>query len=304
MFQLRLHCPLESVELIGDVLMEYGALSISTCDADADTDAEQAVFGEPGMPPPAAGWNTNLLLALFSSESQARDAASLLAAQDFFTGSQLLDIDSVPEQDWVRTSQAQFEPIAITPDFWIVPSWHNTPGAAQTVIRLDPGVAFGTGTHPTTAMCLRWIAGNTERIAHKRIMDYGCGSGILAIAAALHHAAHVDAVDIDAAAVQAAQHNATRNDVRIHARAAAADSTDNHGATATYDAVLANILATPLKLLAPLLCRQLAPGGHLLLAGVLERQEQELQQAYLPYLHLSVIDTRDGWILMHGQKNR
>lgn len=310
MFQLRLHCPLDTVETVSDALMEYGALSVSTCDADAGTDAEQALFGEPGMPAPAGGWQTNLLLALFGTERQARDTASLLAAQDFAADVQLLDIEAVPDQDWVRISQSQFEPIPVTPDFWIVPSWHDTPQAARTIIRLDPGVAFGTGTHPTTSMCLRWIAGNADCVAHKRVMDYGCGSGILAIAAALHHAAHVHAVDIDTAAVQATRQNAEHNGVTVHARTATADSntdtdssTDSNAGSSAYDTVLANILATPLKLLAPLLCRQLKPGGNLILSGILERQAQELQHAYQPYLSLSVIDTTDGWILMHGQKS-
>lgn len=307
MFQLRLHCPLDTVDIISDTLMEYGALSVSTRDADAGTDAEQALFGEPGMPAPATGWQANLLLALFGTESQARDAASLLAAQDFLAQAQLLDIEPVPEQDWVRITQSQFQPVPITSDFWIVPSWHDTPDEAQTVIRLDPGVAFGTGTHPTTAMCLRWIASNTEHIAHKRVMDYGCGSGILAIAAALHHAARTDAVDIDTAAVQATLQNAERNGVSVHAQTATTDSDANNNtgshADSGYDVVLANILATPLKLLAPLLCRQLAAGGHLMLSGILERQAQELQDVYQPYIQLSVIDTTDGWILMHGQKN-
>lgn len=301
MFQLQLRCPLESVDIIGDALMEFGALSVSTQDADANTDAEQALFGEPGMPAPATGWNDNLLLALFSSEKQARETASLLAAQDFFANAELLDIEAVPEQDWVRITQAQFDPIPITPSFWIVPSWHDTPDAAKTVIKLDPGVAFGTGTHPTTSMCLRWIANNAETMAGKQVMDYGCGSGILGIAAALHGAAHVDAVDIDAAAVTSTHQNATANGVQVHASTPTV--AEDTASAQHYDIVLANILATPLKVLAPLLTQLVAQNGQLLLSGILERQAEELQTAYQPYIQLSVADTRNGWILMHGQKS-
>jgi ribosomal protein L11 methyltransferase len=183
-----------------------------------------------------------------------------------------------------------------------VPSWHEPPAQARRVIRLDPGLAFGTGTHPTTRMCLRWIAqqaaraqaGGTGRLG-PRVLDYGCGSGILAIAAALHGAPEVDAVDIEAAAVQATQANAQANGVTLHAGLPAA-------AAGSYALVLANILATPLKLLAPLLCGHLAPGGQLVLAGILDRQAVELQAAYAPWLALEVSDHEDGWILMTGRR--
>lgn len=304
MFQLRLRCPLDSVNVVSDALMEFGALSVSTQDADANTDAEQALFGEPGMPAPATGWNDNLLLALFSTEEDARDTASLLAAQDFFASAELLDIEAVPEQDWVRITQAQFDPIPITPSFWIVPSWHDTPDAAKTVIKLDPGVAFGTGTHPTTSMCLRWIANNSTTVEGKNVMDYGCGSGILGIAAALHGAARVDAVDIDAAAVASTHQNATANGVQVHANTPTVEDTENSKDNEyNHDIVLANILATPLKVLAPLLTELVAKNGQLLLSGILERQAEELQKAYEPYIQLSVVDALDGWILMRGQKS-
>jgi ribosomal protein L11 methyltransferase len=190
-------------------------------------------------------------------------------------------------------TQSQFEPVEITPSFWIVPTWHEVPAAATHVIRLDPGLAFGTGTHPTTRMCLRWIAG--QNLAGQRVLDYGCGSGILAIGAALHGAAQVDAVDIDEAAVQSTQANAAANGVHL-----AAGLPDL--AQGVYDTVLANILATPLKVLAPLLCSHVQPGGALVLAGVLERQTEELQRAYAPYLPLDVADTEDGWVLLVARR--
>jgi ribosomal protein L11 methyltransferase len=289
MFELRLLCPEDRVETVSDALEALDALSVSVEDADAQTPAEQALFGEPGMPPPKEGWQRSLLVALFPTEVAAQEAGQLLAAQDFFAGCKLLGIAPVPEQDWVRLTQSQFEPVEITPDFWIVPSWHEPPAAARQVIRLDPGLAFGTGTHPTTRMCLRWIARHPP--AGQRVLDYGCGSGILAIGAAKHGAQAVDAVDIDEAAVRSTLANAEANGVQL--RAGLPELADGR-----YGTVLANILATPLKVLAPLLCSRVAPGGRLVLAGILERQADELKAAYAPWCALDVTDSADGWILM------
>ena len=293
MFELRLLSPEDRVEAISDALDALEALSVSVEDADAQTAAEQALFGEPGMPPPKDGWQSSRILALFADEAAAREAAVLLAAQDFFEGCKVLGVVEVADQDWVRLTQSQFTPVEITPEFWIVPTWHEVPPEARTVIRLDPGLAFGTGTHPTTRMCLRWIAANAP--VGPRVLDYGCGSGILAIGAALHGAAQVDAVDIDEAAVGATQDNAAANGVTLSAGLPDA-------AQGVYDTVLANILATPLKVLAPLLCQHVAAGGALVLAGVLERQTAELQEAYAPYLALDVADAEDGWVLLVARR--
>lgn len=293
MFELRLICPEDRVEPLSDALEALEALSVSVEDADAETDAERALFGEPGLPPPAQSWSRSRMVTLFGDEAQARDAARLLALQDFWEGCEVASIAPVPEQDWVRLTQSQFEPVPITPSFWIVPTWHEVPAGATEVIRLDPGLAFGTGTHPTTRMCLRWIAAHPPR--GQRVLDYGCGSGILAIGAALHGAASVDAVDIDEAAVQATIDNASANGVQL-----VAGLPDQ--ASGVYDTVLANILATPLKVLAPLLAGHVAPGGALVLAGVLERQTAELQAAYRPWLSLEVADTEDGWVLLVARR--
>jgi ribosomal protein L11 methyltransferase len=288
MFELRLMCPEDRVESLSDALDALDALSVSVEDADAQTDAEQALFGEPGMPAPKGGWNRSRVIALFEREAQAREASELLQAQNFFSGCQVLGVNVVPDQDWVRLTQSQFAPVEITPEFWIVPTWHEPPAQARQVIRLDPGLAFGTGTHPTTRMCLRWIAGHPMPA---RVLDYGCGSGILAIGASKHGAQEVVAVDIDEAAVQSTELNAEANHVRL-----IAGLPDKAGGT--FGLVLANILATPLKVLAPLLCAHVAQGGHLVLAGILARQADELMAAYAPYCQLSVSDTEDGWILM------
>ncbi len=299
MYELLLLAPQDCVETVSDALIdELGALSVSVEDADADTPVEQAMFGEPGMPAPRGGWRRSVVRALFTDEPAARDAAALLLAQDWTTGLRLDSVLPVPEQDWVRLTQSQFAPVEISAGFWIVPSWHQPPAEAPRVIRLDPGLAFGTGTHPTTQMCLRWIAAHaaTEAPAWTRVLDYGCGSGILAIGAALHGALDIEAVDIDPAAVQSTESNAGNNGVGL--RAGTPEIAQGH-----YALVLANILATPLKLLAPLLAERLAPGGTLVLAGILERQADELKAAYAPWLSLRVSDTQDGWILMTARRD-
>ncbi len=301
MFELGLICPQDSVEPLSDALDALDALSVSVEDADAQADAEQALFGEPGMPPPKDGWQRSRVLALFATDALAQEAATLLKAQDFFVDCKILGVHAVPEQDWVRLTQSQFAPVEITPEFWIVPTWHEPPAQARQIIRLDPGLAFGTGTHPTTRMCLRWIARQGQRApvpgksvsnpAWSRVLDYGCGSGILAIAAAKFGASDVDAVDIDTAAVESTVLNAQANHVTVNAGL----PDQVHG---LYQTVLANILATPLRLLAPLLCARVAPGGALVLAGILERQADELKAAYSPHATLEVSDAEDGWVLM------
>ena len=327
MFELIVLAPDAQVETLSDALDALDALSVSVEDADAQTPAEQALFGEPGMPPPKAGWERSRMVSLFNSEAGARDAAAVLAAQDFFSDCRLVAIQAVPEQDWVRLTQSQFTPVEITPEFWIVPSWHQPPAQARQIIRLDPGLAFGTGTHPTTRMCLRWISGAPTLVASRtalppeganfprggpsenslvpdlvprriplgRVLDYGCGSGILAIAAAKFGASAIDAVDIDEAAVQSTRANAEANHVNLNA--GLPDQADG-----LYQTVLANILAKPLSVLAPLLHARVAPGGSLVLAGILERQADELKIAYAPYCRLQVSDQEDGWILMTARR--
>ena len=315
MFELVLLVPESGVESVSDALDALDALSVSVEDADAHTDHEQALFGEPDMPPPKAGWSRSRVVALFATETLAVDAAELLKAQEFFTDCAVVAIQNVPEQDWVRLTQSQFAPVEITPEFWIVPTWHEPPAQAVQVIRLDPGLAFGTGTHPTTRMCLKWISQAPTLVASRkalppeganfsrggpsknsysalgRVLDYGCGSGILAIGAGKFGATDIDAVDIDEAAVQSTRANADANHVQLNAGLP-------DKASGQYQTVLANILATPLKVLAPLLCAHVRPGGHLVLAGILARQADELKAAYAPWCALQVADTEDGWILM------
>lgn len=295
MHELSLMCPEARVEDVSDALDALDALSVSVEDMDAQTDAEQALFGEPGMPAPKEGWNRSRIVALFPDEQSAQQAQVLLMPQEFFEGCQVLGIQEVEQQDWVRLTQSQFQPVEITPEFWIVPTWHELPEGAKVSIRLDPGLAFGTGTHPTTRMCLRWIASQPEASVG-RTLDYGCGSGILAIGAAKFGASDIDAVDIDEDAVTSCELNAQANGVTLNAGLP-------EKAQGQYQTVLANILATPLKMLAPLLCGHVQAGGHLVLAGILAQQADELKEAYAPYVKLEVADSEDGWILMTASRS-
>jgi len=299
MVELILRAPAALVEPVSDLLMDdLEALSVSVEDADADTEAEQALFGEPGLPAPAAGWARSALKVLFEHEAHAEAAAAVLLARPDLAGLALQSLSPAPEADWVRLTQSQFEPVAITPTFWIVPSWHAVPAAARQVIRLDPGLAFGTGTHPTTRLCLRWLAARPADAALGRVLDYGCGSGILAMGAARMGAQDITAVDIDPAAVQSTRDNAEANGVSL--QAGAPDI-----ARGEHGLVLANILATPLKLLAPLLARHVAPGGWLVLSGILQRQADEVAAAYAaaqPAIALAVSEHDDGWVLMTGRR--
>lgn len=300
MVELSMLAPQECVESVSDALIdELDALSVSVEDADADTVAEHALFAEPGEAAPRAGWQRSMLRALFTDETRAIEAASLLLAQDWAGDVRVHSLDTVENKDWVRLTQSQFASVPVTPDFWIVPSWHEPPVHATRVIRLDPGLAFGTGTHPTTRMCLRWTAQQApSRTARwTRILDYGCGSGILAIGAALHGAIDIDAVDIDPSAVEATRANARDNGVTLNAGLPDAA----HG---SYSLVFANILAAPLKMLAPLLCGHVEPDGDLVLAGILERQADEVKAAYAPCIALQITAIEDGWILLTGRRAR
>jgi ribosomal protein L11 methyltransferase len=305
MFELLLRAPQNWVEPVSDLLMdELAALSVSVEDADAGTEGERALFGEPGMPAPAAGWQRSTLTALFETEAAAEGAASVVLAQHAADGVHVQALSAVAEQDWVRITQQQFAPVEITPTFWIVPTWHQPPAAATHVIRLDPGLAFGTGTHPTTRMCLRWLAQRPASANLQRVLDYGCGSGILAIGAALMGAGDIDAVDIDPAAVQATRANAAANLAGLPARLHTGLPEQAQG---RYTVVLANILATPLKLLAPLLTAHVSADpltpGWLVLAGILARQAPDISAVYARAgLHMQVADEEDGWVLMTGQR--
>jgi ribosomal protein L11 methyltransferase len=298
MHALTLLVPAGAVESVCDELADdLAALSTSVEDADAGSAAEEPVFDEPGVAATAA-WRRARVNALFVDEAAATAAAAALAATRGGDGVRIVAIAEVADHDWVRLTQAQFGPAEVAPGFWIVPTWSDVPANARQVIRLDPGRAFGTGSHPTTRMCLRWIArrGSATGVAWPRALDYGTGSGVLAIAASRFGAAKVDAVDIDPAAVEATEANARANGVAL--RAGLPDSV-----AGPYALVVANILAAPLKLLAPLLAALVDKGGALVLSGILARQADELVAAYAASIELVVADEDDGWILMVGRRH-
>jgi ribosomal protein L11 methyltransferase len=284
----------EWAERLSDALIEAGALSASVEDADQGTEAESPLYGEPGMPAGPGAWQRNRLVAMIGRDTEpealagaARKLAGIAAPVAFI-------VRDVPEQDWVRVTQSQFAPIAIGRRVCIVPSWHEVPDDGRDiVIRLDPGLAFGTGSHPTTRLCMQWLEDHVR--PESTVLDYGCGSGILAIGARLLGAGRTVGVDIDPAAVEAASANALKNGCACEFRLA--EDTD----TFTADIVIANILSNPLVVLAPMLARRVNPGGRIALSGVLERQAVEVARAYAPWVSLSVWGADEGWVCLHGR---
>lgn len=278
-------------EALADALMAAGAISVSIEDALAGTALETPQFGEPGSAP-APLWELSRVTALFepADDLPARVSAALAACGITATPS----FAPVAEQDWVRLTQSQFEPIRISDRLWIVPSWHEPPDPTAIHLELDPGLAFGTGSHPTTRLCLEWLEANVAPGCS--VLDYGCGSGILGIAAKKIGAGEVVGVDIDPAALAAAAENAQRNRVALRL------AHSSEPLTQTFDRVVANILTNPLMLLAPLLTAHLAPGGRLALSGVLESQAQQVIDAYAPHLPLRLGAVQEGWVRLEGSK--
>jgi len=276
-----------------DVLLEAGALSASIEDADAGTVDERPQFGEPGSVN-SPGWTHSRVVALFEPDA---DVAALLAqasAAIGLAGVPAWTVEEVAEQNWVQLTQSQFDPIRVSERLWIVPSWHETPDPAAVNLILDPGMAFGTGSHPTTRLCLEWLEINVSPSC--RLLDYGCGSGILAIAAARLGAGGVAGVDIDPQAVEAARANAERNGVT----ALFADSAQP--VAGEYDLVVANILSNPLRVLAPAICAHVRSGGRLALSGILREQADEIIAIYAQWLPMQVADVREDWVCLAGIK--
>lgn len=280
-------------EQFSDALMELGALSVSVEDADEGTDAEQPLFGEPGMEPKEAAWEHSRVVALTATDFNHAELVEQAAAQCNMAVPKHI-LRSVADQDWVRLTQSQFEPMQIGERIWVVPSWHSAPDPDAIILELDPGLAFGTGSHPTTRLCMEWLEQNAP--LGKSVMDYGCGSGILAIVAKKFGADKVDGVDIDPQAITSAEFNALRNHCEIDF------SLPNKISGTTYDVVVANILSNPLKLMAPMLANKVTPGGMLVLSGVLARQADEVAAAYAPWLAMSVWREREGWVALYGQR--
>ena len=280
-------------ESMCDALLEAGALAASIEDADAGTPDEQPQFGEPGSVN-SPGWIHSRVVALLEPDA---DVPALLAEACAAIGLARVPAwaaEAVAEQNWVQLTQSQFDPIRVSQRLWIVPSWHEAPDPAAVNLVLDPGMAFGTGSHPTTRLCLEWLERNVAEGCS--VLDYGCGSGILAIAAARLGAGRVAGVDIDPQAVDAARANAERNRVT----AVFAEST--LPVAAEYDLVVANILSNPLRVLAPAICAHVRSGGRLALSGILREQADEIRAIYAPWVPLEVADVREDWVCLAGTK--
>ena len=279
-----------------DALLDAGALAVDTADPHVGSEREIARYGEPNSitaPTAADLWPVCRLSALFGKDADAGNAlakvsAVLGAAVPAYT------IATIADDDWVRKTQQQFQPICVAPGLWIVPSWCEPADPKAINLRLDPGLAFGTGSHPTTRMCLRWLALHLS--AGATVLDYGCGSGILAIAAAKLGAAAVDAIDVDTQAITASRENAKLNNVVARFDLAEAFT------ASTYDVVVANILANPLQLLAPLLAARVRACGQVVLSGILEPQAAAVIAAYEPWFTIDVWNSEEGWVALAGSR--
>ncbi|WP_323121518.1 50S ribosomal protein L11 methyltransferase [Burkholderia alba] len=284
----------EHAEALSDALIELGALSVSVEDADADTPDEQPLFGEPGLTPERTAWQRSRVVALLDAQ---HEPAVLLAAAVNELGladAPAFTVREVEEQDWVRLTQSQFEPIHIGEKIWVVPSWHDAPDPDALVLELDPGLAFGTGSHPTTRLCMEWLEQSVR--PGQSVLDYGCGSGILAILAKKCGAQPVLGIDIDPQAVESARQNSTRNHADV-TYGLPDDCPDGE-----FDIVVANILSNPLKLMASMLASKVKPGGRIALSGVLARQADEVASVYARYIDIAVWREYEGWVCLAGTR--
>lgn len=304
LIELQLRLPAEHLEEWGDALLAAGALSVAIEDLDSETPEEQAIYGEPGLPSAPAAWRNNRVCVLVE-DALVKDPAGLdgwlaqVAAALECAPPAIERRTPIDDRDWVQQTQAQFAPISVG-RIAIVPSWHEPPDPTACIVRIDPGAAFGTGTHPTTRLCLSWL--DRHLAAGASVLDYGCGSGILSICAARLGAGAVAGVDIDPQALGTARENARRNGVDAHYTSPEDFARDG---SRTFDLVIANILANPIMLLAPTLARRVRQGGALLLSGILERQAGEVAETFgagEPGLPLAVWGRDEGWVALAGRR--
>lgn len=279
-------------ERLADALMEHGALSAAIEDAYAGTENEQAIFGEPGMPAEQI-WQQSKVIALFGEHNEAA-AAVKAAAQECGLKDLSYDSETLEDQDWVRLTQSQFDPIQISERLWITPSWHKAPAGNAVNLQLDPGLAFGTGSHPTTRLCLKWL--DTQIKGGESVLDYGCGSGILTIAALKLGAGSAVGVDIDEQAIRASNGNAAQNNVQAHFYL------PDGLPQGQFDVVVANILANPLRMLGEMLAARTKQGGRIVLSGLLAEQSEELGEIYSQWFDIEPAETEEGWARLSGVK--
>ncbi|VWD37535.1 ribosomal protein L11 methyltransferase [Burkholderia lata] len=284
----------EHAEALSDALLELGALSVSVEDADADTPDEQPLFGEPGLVPDRTAWQHSRVVALLAADHEPAVLLAAAANEIGVAETPAFTVREVEEQDWVRLTQSQFEPIPIGERIWVVPSWHDAPDPDALILELDPGLAFGTGSHPTTRLCMEWLEQSVK--PGQSVLDYGCGSGILAILAKKCGANPVVGIDIDPQAVESARQNSERN------RAEVTYGLPDACPDGEFDIVVANILSNPLKLMASMLASKVKPGGRIALSGVLARQADEVAAVYARYVDISVWREHEGWVCLAGTR--
>ena len=290
--QVNLVVPSQHAELLSDELMEVGALSTAIEDAYAGTDKEQPIFDEPNEPS-AEIWEQSLIIAMFDADTDV-DAAVALLPENMRPVKDAYTVTSVADQDWVKLTQSQFDPIHVSERLWITPTWHEAPTDGSINIELDPGLAFGTGSHPTTFLCLRWLDANMPQGA--AVLDYGCGSGILAITAAKLGAGKVVGVDIDKQAIRASHDNAAQNQVSIEVYLPDAQPEGQ------FDVVVANILANPLRMLSQMLAGRVKTDGQIVLSGILAEQVEEISALYQQWFDMKPATIQDGWACLFGTK--
>ena len=279
-------------ERLADSLLEHGALSAAIEDAYAGTENEQAIFGEPGMPAEQI-WQQSKVIALFGEHDEAA-AVVKAAAQECGLKDLSYESETLEDQDWVRLTQSQFDPIQISERLWITPSWHKAPAGNAVNLQLDPGLAFGTGSHPTTRLCLKWL--DTQLKGGESVLDYGCGSGILTIAALKLGAGSAVGVDIDEQAIRASNDNAAQNNVQAHFYL------PDGLPQGQFDVVVANILANPLRMLGEMLAARTKQGGRIVLSGLLAEQSEELGEIYSQWFDIEPAETEEGWARLSGVK--
>jgi ribosomal protein L11 methyltransferase len=284
----------EHAEALSDALLELGALSVSVEDADADTPDEQPLFGEPGLTPERTAWTHSRVIALLAPEHEPAVLLAAAANELGLADTPSFSVREVEEQDWVRLTQSQFDPIPIGERIWVVPSWHAAPDPDALVLELDPGLAFGTGSHPTTRLCMEWLEQSVKK--GESVLDYGCGSGILAILAKKCGADPVIGIDIDPQAVESARHNSERNHADV------TYGLPDDCPAGEFDIVVANILSNPLKLMASMLSSRVKPGGRIALSGILARQAEEVAQIYRQWIDIDVWREHEGWVCLAGTR--